>query len=66
MKVKVAQLCLTLRPHGLDSPCSFPGRNIGGTVPPPGDLPNPGTKPRSPPLQVDSVPAEPPGLNLRA
>ena len=27
----------------------------------PGDLPNPGIKPRSPALQVDSLPAEPPG-----
>ena len=27
----------------------------------PGDLPNPGIKPRSPVLQVDSSPAEPPG-----
>ena len=29
--------------------------------PPPGDLLNPGIKPRSPTLQVDSLPAEPPG-----
>ena len=29
--------------------------------PPPGDLPNPGIKPRSPVLRVDSLPAEPPG-----
>ena len=28
--------------------------------PPPGHLPNPGIKPRSPALQVDSLPAEPP------
>ena len=27
----------------------------------PGDLPNPGIEPRSPALQVDSLPAEPPG-----
>ena len=27
--------------------------------PPPGDLPNPGIKPRSPALQADSLPAEP-------
>ena len=26
----------------------------------PGDLPNPGIKPRSPTLQADSLPAEPP------
>ena len=29
--------------------------------PSPGDLPNPGIKPRSPTLQADSLPAEPPG-----
>ena len=29
--------------------------------PSPGDLPNPGIKPRSPALQVDSLPAEPSG-----
>ena len=29
--------------------------------PSPGDLPNPGIKPRSPTLQVDSLPAEPQG-----
>jgi len=27
----------------------------------PGDLPNPGTKPRSPALQADSLPTEPQG-----
>ena len=30
-------------------------------MPPPGNLPNPGIKPRSPTLQVDSLPSEPPG-----
>ena len=29
--------------------------------PPPGNLPNPGIKPRSPALQVDSLSSEPPG-----
>ena len=29
--------------------------------PPPGDLPNPGTEPRSPAMQADSLPSEPPG-----
>ena len=29
--------------------------------PPPGDLPDPGIEPRSPTLQVDSSPSEPPG-----
>jgi len=28
---------------------------------PPGDLPNPGFEPRSPALQADSLPSEPPG-----
>jgi len=28
-------------------------------IPSPGDLPNPGIEPRSPTLQVDSLPAEP-------
>ena len=33
----------------------------GQAFPSPGDLPNPGIKPRSPTLQADSLPAEPPG-----
>ena len=33
----------------------------GLPCPPPGDLPNPGTEPRSSTLQADSLPAEPPG-----
>ena len=33
----------------------------GQPFPSPGDLPNPGIKPRSPALQVDSLPAEPQG-----
>ena len=33
----------------------------GLPCPPPGDLPNPGIKLRSPTLQVDSLPSEPPG-----
>ena len=33
----------------------------GLPFPPPGDLPNPGTEPRSPALQADSLPSEPPG-----
>ena len=32
----------------------------GLPCPPPGDLPTPGTEPRSPTLQVDSLPSEPP------
>ena len=33
----------------------------GLPCPPPGDLSNPEIKPRSPALQVDSLPSEPPG-----
>ena len=55
MKVKVAQSCLTL--HGI-----FQARILEGSLfPSPGDLPNLGIKPRSPALQVDSLPSEPPG-----
>ena len=32
--------------------------------PSPGDLPNPGMEPRSPTLQVDSLPSKPPGKPL--
>jgi len=34
---------------------------VGSLFPSPGNLPNPGIKPRSPSLQVDSLPAEPQG-----
>ena len=39
-----------------------PGKNYwsGLSCPPPGDLPNPGTEPRSPTMQADSLPSEPP------
>ena len=33
----------------------------GLLCPPLGDLPNPGIEPRSPTLQADSLPSEPPG-----
>ena len=36
-----------------------PGKNTGLSCPP-GDIPNPGIKPRSPALQADSLPSEPP------
>ena len=36
----------------------------GLLCPPPGDCPNPGIKPRSPTLQVDSLPSELPGKAL--
>ena len=36
----------------------------GLPCPPAGDLPDPGTEPRSPALQADSLPTEPPGKPL--
>ena len=32
---------------------------------PPGDLPGPGIEPRSPTLQADTFPSEPPGMHLK-
>ena len=58
MKVKVAQSCPTLcnpmdyTVHGILQPEYWSGQPF----PSPGDLPNPGIKPRSPALQVDSLP----------
>ena len=50
----------SLQPHGLYSPWNSPGQNtgVGQPFPFPGDLPNSRIKPRSPTLQVDSLPAE--------
>ena len=52
----------SLQPHGLHiySPWNSPGQNtgVGGLFPFPGNLPNPGIKPRSPALQADSLPSE--------
>ena len=63
MKVKVAQSCPTLC-----DPMDYTAHGIlqarileWVAVPFSRDLPNPGIKPRSPTLQVDSLPAEPPG-----
>ena len=60
LKVKVPQLCLTLcdpmdyTVHGI-----LQSRILEWVAfPSPGDLPNPGIKPRSPALQADSLPAE--------
>ena len=65
MCAKLLQQCLTLC-NPMD--CSPPGsmgfsrqEHWGGLPwPPPGDLPNPGIDSRSPALQADSLPAEPP------
>ena len=54
-------------PHGLQPawllcPWEFSRQEYwSGLLYPPGDLPNPGIKPRSPALQADSLPSEPPG-----
>ena len=68
-KVLVTQLCPTLcnpmdysppgsSVHG-DSPGKTTGMDCHFLLQ--GNLPNPGIKPRSPALQADSLPSEPPG-----
>ena len=54
---------LSLRPHGLVSPWTSPGQNtgVGSLSLLQGNLPNPGMEPRSPAVQADPLPAEPPG-----
>ena len=49
-----------LRPHGLSMEFSRPEYWSGLPFPSPGNLPNPGIEHRSPALQADSLPAEPP------
>ena len=63
VKVKVTQLCPTLC-----DPMDYTVHRIlqarileWVAVPSPADFPNPGIDPRSPTLQADSLPAEPPG-----
>ena len=53
----------SLSPYGLHSPRNSPGQNTGVSevFPSPRDLPNPGIEPRSPTLQADFLPVEPPG-----
>ena len=66
----IAQSCPTLC-NPID--CSLPGSSCpwefsrqeywsGLSCPPPGDLPNPGIKPRSPALKADSLPSKLPGI----
>ena len=68
----VAQSCPTLR-DPMD--CSSPGSSVHRdsldkntrawvACSPPGDLPNPGSKPRSPALQADFLLSEPPGKSM--
>ena len=66
--VWVAQLCLTLQPHGLYIttflwPWNFSSQEhwSGLLCLFLGDLPHSGIKPRSPTLQIDSLLSEPPG-----
>ena len=62
----VTQSCLTLcnpmdcRAHQAPLSMGFFRQEYwsGLPYPPPGDFPNPGTKPRSPALQADSLPSE--------
>ena len=67
MKVKVAQLCLTLcypmdyTVHGILRPEYWSGEPL----PSPGDLPIPGMEPRSCTWQAGSSPAEPQGKTWR-
>ena len=62
-EVKVTQSCLTLcNPMGYIVRGLLQARILEWVAfPSPGDLPNPGSKPMSPTLQVDSLPAEPQG-----
>ena len=57
----------SLQRHGLYSPGSSPGQNtgLGSFFPSPADLPNPGIKPGSPALQVDSLSTELSGKPLK-
>ena len=60
LKVKIVQLCPTLRPHGQYSPWNSPGQSTGMGKPFPSaeDLPDPEIKLWSLALQVDSLPTE--------
>ena len=61
---EVAQLCLTLWTVAYQAPQSMEFSRqeywSGLPFPSPGDLPDPGMEPRSPALQADTLPSEPP------
>ena len=59
----VTQSCPALATHQAPVSMGFPRQEYrsGLPFPSPGDLPNPGIKPRSPELQADSLLTEPPG-----
>ena len=60
VKVKVTQSCPTLC-NPMDCTFSRPECWSGQPFPSLGDLPNPGVEPKSPTLQEDALPDEPPG-----
>ena len=66
VKIKVIQLCPTLcdpmdyTVHGILQARILEWVAFSS----PGDLPNPGIEPRSPTLQLDSLPAEPQGKQV--
>ena len=62
MKVTVAQSCLTLCDPMNYTVMEFSRPEYWS--PSPGDLPNPGIKPRSPTLQADALTSEPSGKPL--
>ena len=71
MKVKLLShvwFCVTPWTVAHQAPPSmgFPRQEYWNGLPftSPGDLPNPGIKPRSPALQTDALPSEPPGNPL--
>ena len=61
--MKATQLCLTLcDPMDYTAHGNFQARILEWVAfPSPGDLPNPGIKPKSPILQADSLPTKPQG-----
>ena len=70
----VTQSCPTLFDPMDCSPCPQDPLSMGFSrqaylsgllYPPPGNLPNPGIEPRSPTLQADSLPSEPPGKLIK-
>ena len=71
VKMKVAQSCVTLwdpidcSPPGSSAHGILQARILGWLFPSPGDLLNPGIEPRSPALQVDSLPSEPLGKQVQ-
>ena len=62
------QLFATLQTTACQAPLSMElsrSEYWSGPFPSPGDLPNPGIKPRSPTLKVDSLPSELPGKSIK-